>query len=254
MLMVILGAGASYDSLARGPPGELGSQWRPPLANELFHPRWGPYITLFPQAASLITDLEKPEINVEGELEKIQNDATQYPRLLVPLTAIRYYLQSMLSSCQGWWEGETRRVTNYHPLLLPIDRWVKGEKVLVSFNYDTLLEGALTSTLGIRFDSMADYVSGNYKIIKPHGSINWWHRVDSPQFPSPISIPDDRIPVVIEKAQELKISPVFELSTPTRAIKPGIPTIPALALPVATKSDMSVLRTIRKYWLSLTRM
>ena len=125
----------------------------------------------------------------------------------------------MLSSCQGWWAGETRHVTNYNPLLLQIDRWVKGEKVLVSFNYDTLLEEALDSTLGIRFDSMGDYVTGNYKVIKPHGSINWWHRVDSPQFPSPTSIPDHRIPMVIERAQELKISPVFELSTSTRAIR-----------------------------------
>jgi hypothetical protein len=235
--MVIFGAGASYDSLARGPSGEYGSVWRPPLANELFDPRWGPYITLFPQAASLITDLEKPGTNVEGELEKFQNDTEQYARLRVPLTAIRYYLQSMLSSCQSRWGLETRHVTNYNPLLLQIDRWVKVEKVLVSFNYDTLLEEALDSTLGIRFDSMGDYVTGNYKVIKPHGSINWWHSVDSPKFPSPTSIPEDRVPMVIARAQELKISPVFELSTPTRAILPGIPTIPALALPVATKSE-----------------
>ncbi len=236
MLMVIFGAGASYDSREVG----YASTWRPPLASELFDVRrWGDFLEQYHQVAALIPDLEKPGVDVEGLLEKYQNDAKEeYPKLRVSLIAIRYYLQSMLSNCENYWLRETKGITNYSPLVMQIDRFVKGEKVLVSFNYDTLLERALTSTVTVRFATLSDYISSDYKVIKPHGSVDWWHRVDFPEFPAQRSLPaDDRIPAVIDRAQDLKINPAFELQLPTRAIPFGTPIIPALSIPVATKSE-----------------
>jgi SIR2-like domain len=43
----------------------------------------------------------------------------------------------------------------------------------VTFNYDRLLEGALRSS-GRNLDSVTDYIErDDYRLIKPHGSIDW---------------------------------------------------------------------------------
>src|SRR5438128_1327375 len=129
--MVIFGAGASYDSLARYPPDSDGrfpppdslvaKQWRPPLANQLFDQRFGQYIQQFRQMHAVVPDLQNPEDDVETVLEKFQSEASTYPRRLNQLAAVRYYLQSMLSNCQSNWENVTRGVTNYKALLDRID-------------------------------------------------------------------------------------------------------------------------------------
>jgi hypothetical protein len=136
-------------------------EWRPPLANQLFDSRFGPYIQQFRQMHAIVPDLENPAEGVEAVLEKFQTEAESYSRRLNQLAAVRYYLQSMLSNCQSKWENVTRGVTNYNALLDRIEHRIKGDKVLVSFNYDTLLEDALLSTLGVNFDSLTDYVTVN---------------------------------------------------------------------------------------------
>jgi len=79
----------------------------------------------------------------------------------------------MLSACTSSWLQEIHGVTNYKTLLHEIEDERKDEKVcLVTFNYDYLLEDAL-STLKIRLAAIRDYVSGDYLLVKLHGSINW---------------------------------------------------------------------------------
>jgi hypothetical protein len=88
--MVIFGAGASYDSLARYPP-ESGAamEWRPPLANQLFDERFGRYIQQFRQMHAVVPDLENHtgSVSVETVLERFQSEAATYPRRLNQLTA-----------------------------------------------------------------------------------------------------------------------------------------------------------------------
>jgi hypothetical protein len=178
MLMVIFGAGASYDSSATLlPSNSLGSS-RPPLAKELFDTqRFGGYIDKFRQCRPLISYLQGSGPDVEQELEKWQNKASDRPERLSQLWAIRYYLQDMLSVCTYDWLKEIHGVTNYTTLLHEIDDERRGEKVcLVTFNYDYLLEEALSS-LKIRLTSIRDYMAGNYLLVKLHGSINWARKV-----------------------------------------------------------------------------
>lgn len=231
--MVIFGAGASHDSLARiSADAAPDLDWRPPLANKLFDARWGEYIGQFRQAASLIVELERSN-DVEGLLERFQNDAETYPRLKVPLTAIRFYLRSMISNCQRFWEDVTRGVTNYAPLLYRIDRYVSGEKLLVDFNYDTLLEEALDSTIGLKIRSLSDYLKSNYLLAKPHGSTDWIHRITAPKFQPGLNM----INAIIDNAQRLEISPSIEYSLPPpERVVPSDPVIPAISIPVAVKS------------------
>ncbi|SRR6266704_698877 len=240
------GAGASYDSLARLPArNSHGFEGRPPLAKQLFNPGFGPYIGQFPQAHGLITDLEKEDSDVEALLEKFQRDAeTDYPRGRVQITAIRYYLQTMLLGCLANWETVTFGVTNYNPLLYQIDHRVQGDKILVSFNYDTLLEEALLATVGVKIEKPSDYLGSEYKVIKLHGSINWAHKVMLPT----IDLNRGQSQVaseLIERTSELMVNDSFEV-IPKHVIATyrgqpiamlgDKPAIPALSIPVANKS------------------
>jgi hypothetical protein len=49
----------------------------------------------------------------------------------------------------------------------------------VTFNYDTMLEQAISQVLGLALNTIDAYFSHPYyAIIKPHGSINWGREVD----------------------------------------------------------------------------
>jgi hypothetical protein len=185
---------------------------------------------------AVVPDLENPAEGVESVLERFQSEVPTYPRRLNQLTAVRYYLQTMLSNCQSNWENVTRGVTNYKALIDRIDQRVKGVKVLVSFNYDTLLEEALESTVGLKFDGMSRYLSSDYLVTKLHGSINWAHRVLGPAVDMS-GFEADIASRVTEKAQQLDVSPSFDLISRHQLAKSAnLPIIPALSIPVATKS------------------
>ena len=116
----------------------------------------------------------RSDTSVEQQLEKLRQQALNYPEGKRQLVAVQFYLQWIISECQHEWNTRIRSHTTYRALLGQIDRQQKGQPVcLVTFNYDTLLEEAFNS-LNKSFGSLDDYISrGDYKIIKPHGSVNW---------------------------------------------------------------------------------
>src|SRR5204863_876802 len=67
VLMVIFGAGASWDSYERLPPPNV-NNLRLPLANRLFDSRFGNYYRLFPKCQPLIQRLQRQDVNVENVL------------------------------------------------------------------------------------------------------------------------------------------------------------------------------------------
>jgi hypothetical protein len=94
-------------------------------------------------------------------------------------------------------------VTNYTALIQAIERWRqdRSEKMcLITFNYDTLLDRACRSVLpGFPLDSVESYVSDpRYKLIKLHGSVDWYRRVQSPDFPA-----GERNPYTVQRDREL---------------------------------------------------
>jgi SIR2-like domain len=232
MLLVIFGAGASYDSARKFPTGPR--QWRPPLSNELFdQTRFGTFIDHFQQCSEIITYLHGTT-NVEHELEVLQSQADVRKELYGQLTAVRFYLQDMLSACQAQWMKDINHVTNYKALLGQIAyRRVGNEPVcLVTFNYDTLLEDALP-TIAAPIRSLSDYVTGDYKVIKPHGSINWAHRIIGPNF-SAANV-SQLISMIIEKAARLIVDKSFEIVFENPFSRPLEPLFPAVAIPVENK-------------------
>src|ERR1700756_716822 len=104
MLMVVFGAGASYDSIPALPPkkqnpGSAAGFYRPPLSNELFADR-EPFSTVlanYPQCHPIVPFLRHLEkSSLEEVLEELQDEAEQYPSRIQQLAAVRYYLHHLL--------------------------------------------------------------------------------------------------------------------------------------------------------------
>jgi hypothetical protein len=246
VLLVIIGAGASYDSvtdLYRFSADDV-ENFRPPLAQELFQDRnaFGRVLDEFPQCASLVGQLRRNIASgslLESELEAYQEQANEYSPLHRQLAAIRFYLQQILWICSERWQQLSNGVTNYAELFYRLDRWrhKNEERVcVVTFNYDVLLEFAVSGTLGISLDSVSSYVATDeWKFLKLHGSVNWGHPTPSPGGTS-YSKPGRARQVLIEGAEQLEIPDEYILRTPD--LHPQLDGIlfPALALPVETKS------------------
>lgn len=254
MLLVIFGAGASFDSVhglpatmilraIRGTYGVMEDD-RPPLANQLFddRPDFVSAMSAFPACLALIPSLRKHNVVVERELARIQEQADHYPRVHQELASIRYYLHFALWRLQERWMRHHRGITNYAALLREIDRWRLSfnQKVcFVTFNYDTMLDTELERLLGVQFQKVSDYSQESYALIKPHGSINWGREVDGGLMGS---LGEQSSLKLIEAAGGLQISDRYR-------IVPGAPmcrmpnestiVFPALSIPVVNKVKYS---------------
>jgi len=250
MLLVIFGAGASYDSVLHHPPPEaqfstnlarvqrFGSyeEFRPPLANQLFDDR--PLFVQIMQnyvAFKPLVNLLRGDVRVEQRLAKFEEEAKTFPTRHAQLAAIRYYLHQMLWRCQSHWESEHQGITNYLTFLDAIERWryENGEQVcFVTFNYDTMLENSMTQLWHWEFPNLNAYTSrSDYKLIKLHGSVDWGLRM--------LSVPGTGQPFqVIESAVKgLAISDSYEKVRPDMHFEDGTWGYPALAIPVEKKSE-----------------
>jgi SIR2-like domain len=252
MLMVIFGAGASYDSVSTYPPGtpvqphggDLPNRFhRPPLANELFEnrPLFAEIIQLFSACEPIIPRLRAHQgETVEAALQELQEKADGYSRGLSQLAAVRYYLAHAIAGTTERWGNVTRGVTNYKTLLDQIERAHRHDDpvCLVTFNYDTMLEDALWD-FEHKIAALEHYVSGHrfYRVFKPHGSTNWVRLVDRPVI--------DKHPQAVEftRAELIRRAPELKLSTQFRRANlqnishlEGKPVFPAIAIPVDKKS------------------
>jgi hypothetical protein len=202
MLLVIFGAGASYDSVHHLPPPrpsaagqqnfgtpvvvaapEPYEQHRPPLANQLFDNRnWFiPLMTEFGDFRSLVPSLRTSD-SVEGRLSEIQKEAETLEVRHCQLASICYYLQTLILTCEQHWNREHRGITNHASFFETLELWrhsTNEEVWVVTFNYDTMIEQAMNQVFGMSFDKFTDYILDHrYKLIKLHGSVDWGHEVN----------------------------------------------------------------------------
>lgn len=122
MLMVIFGAGASYDSFATHPAEKkMYPEDRPPLAVELFdnRPAFAKVLREFADCQSIVSDLRHrdPKHSVEQVLERLQSQNANDPIGQMEMAAVRYYLQKIIRDCEARWEERHSGVTNYRALL-----------------------------------------------------------------------------------------------------------------------------------------
>jgi len=250
LLLVILGAGASYDSAASKPPPRFSSTEpleplsnRPPLASHLFanRPYFGEVMGKYAQCLPIIPRLRAPlpHSSVELELQRLQGEAIQNLERHRQLAAVRYYLQEILTMCPSQWLGEIQNVCNYSTLIDDIKHWKKSndKACFVTFNYDTLMDRALKQ-VGYRFTDLPAHVASDLMLIKLHGSVNWAREVITP-CPGLAQMPKTEVASwVIENFPSLALSKNFtmigECPPPNRGTAA---LIPALAIPVESKLE-----------------
>ena len=248
MLMVIFGAGASFDSSRDFPPSssalDLSNEWRPPLANDLFrdptHVR-GHIVQKYPKLAPILAYLREPRNgrSIEEELESLQSEATGYPERLRQLAAVKYYLRDLLFEASNKWRERTSDVTNYSTLIDQLLHLNRGDKqiCLVTFNYDLLLDRALFA-FDYKGRKPEDAFSAHpvLKLFKPHGSVDWVRFVYPAEAPDPRLLPQH----LIESAETIKPTDDFtRVGSIQEAdnLSLGRTTFPAIAIPVRTKTE-----------------
>jgi len=251
MLMVIFGAGASYDS-ALQVPGDQRDVDGLPLTKGLFDARpWfdaaaKQYGTCKPLVGPLRDLAARGEsLLLEDELAKIAASSEGNPETLRQLLALRFYVRQAIADQTDHWLDVTGGFTNYGRLLRRVGDWraaTNEQVVLVTFNYDLMLDSALAEqmALGLVFRQPADYVArDDWKLCKLHGSTDWSRtvRIHDPRWDV------DWATAVIAAADQLELGQGEVSRTPIvpeHRVAHGASvidvTIPALALPVSGKS------------------
>jgi len=261
MLMVIFGAGASYDSSPEfsppqpqaiqqnfGPPPAPPNPrefWRPPLAAKLFQDPNGAYGDIvanpsYRKLLPILPRLRRPlSGSVEQELETLLGEANAEANSdserKRQFFAVRYYLHDLLLKVSEEWLKHTSGVTNYATLLDQIRHLtpVGGAVCLVTFNYDLLLDRALLS-FGFKQDDPENQSHPTFKLLKPHGSVDWARYIEAD--------PNTRLGVeqVIQQADTIKLTDEYlraNASDPRSIHAFGRPVAPAIAVPVQTKTE-----------------
>ncbi len=244
MLLVVFGAGASFDSVAMIAPGHHeNADARPPLANQLFdiptRPSFRTIHDRFSQAAPLFHALlpRAGGTGVEQVLEEFAREAKSNERRAKQLTALRYYIRDALRDCDDRWTRAYATKLNHIALLEEIERTTTPEEpvLLVTFNYDTVIETALHFH-GHQIESLDAYIDHpRFKLFKLHGSTTWV-RDSGREEPFGAALDAAGLAnLLIENggsdAANGKI--YYENDTPFRHRL----LLPALAVPIAGKSD-----------------
>jgi len=197
----------------------------------------------FPQLNQLIPELNpRPGRSIEDEFHRLEAEAKKNPLRHQQLAAVRYYLQHIFRVLTKGWIKEVGGVTNYQALLGRIAHY-EGENrepvLIVTFNYDTLIELALTSEFRMTFEVIDEYIcDSRFKLFKLHGSENWGRYLNV--APRGYSARINKNPwafrtEMIEQAASLSITDTFMVAG-TGAPFNGPPLYPAVAVPVREKA------------------
>lgn len=241
--MVVFGVGASYDSYPSLPPDEPSNRDKhPPLASQLFdeRPEFVQIVSSFPDCLEILPFLRHvpADKTIEAVLEDLQAEAKENPRRHAQLAAVRHYIRGIIKHCEDAWVSVHRGVTNFLTLLGEIEAWRarNNETVcLVTFNYDTMVEVAL-SAVNVKISKMSDYVSQHCALIKLHGSVNWGRVVTNvPPVRSDIN-PAAYTKELIDSAGYYMPRNDFRIDTSQLiCASENVPLFPALAIPVVQK-------------------
>jgi hypothetical protein len=265
VLLVVFGAGASYDSVQHLPPpapasGAAQQNWvyvkevtvaahevdRPPLANQLFdtRPVFEDLMQQFPDCQPLVPLLRQSGTSIEKKLAEFREQAETFPPMHRSLAAIQYYLHFALWDCQDHWRTRHKGTTNFAALLFEIERWryeTKEQVCFVTFNYDTMLEEAIAQVLRLHARNMDSYITwANYSLFKLHGSINWGLEVEGVEHPGN-AVPYPYVNVIdIVTADSSRLTPKYRLCD-RRMMSTGdrVVVFPALSIPVEKKDEFS---------------
>jgi hypothetical protein len=237
-LVVILGAGASRACTPR-PGNDL---VRPPLAAELFDPRYEEIVLRhYPLANAASSDIRVVvaggAVALEQFLrERLRDSPDPYARrryLQIPL-----YLQDLLAVVS---HDYTQHPDNFDRVInasLALDR-----VTFVTLNYDTIFDSRLALQTG-QITTLEHYVGEErWALVKLHGSVDWARRVNVTEVPT---IDDRMVRAFTDLGEELEgvLDPEI-IFRPIAAMQtfrwdPDIPSLffPALSVPLGTEDEL----------------
>ncbi|MEK6615836.1 MAG: hypothetical protein AABZ32_06970 [Bacteroidota bacterium] len=181
--MFVFGAAASTFCIF----GEAGKKFRelslnPPTGYEIFDAKYDSFITKYP-AAKISTPLfESKDKDIEQCLEE---EWQAYKTFYSPQVAnrhinLQYYIQELFSAISKEVTENHFRNNLYSLFLNKLQKHIaanpKERIALVSFNYDTIIDGFASQIFQNPFSTMGDYIDWdkrNILLFKPHGSCNW---------------------------------------------------------------------------------
>jgi SIR2-like protein len=174
MLVVVTGAGASFDCASAGV-----ADLKPPLVKDLFDPGRSSFnnsMTLYPLVQIIAPNIRRATANSQNGIS-LENFLRQHlkessnERFRLMFTQVQLYLQHIIWDTGA---GYTTHPDHYDSLvqkLLQVD-----SPVVVTTNYDTILDNRLAETRSL--NKIADYVDDeDWSLIKLHGSVNWARRL-----------------------------------------------------------------------------
>lgn len=249
MLLVILGAGASHGCVPGADRSAL------PLTSQLFEPsdqavkdanRIVP--SAGPVVARVTDALKRGEHG--GDIEAILGEIAEKAEarggdLQEHLAAMRFWLFERVKRAQEVVKEQTAGVTLYSSLLNQLDDWgdsVTSRVVIVTFNYDTLIDEALfahSTSLAINRENQHEVGNsamdgGRWILFRPHGSIDWFRAW-------PFSDEDDALGSPRSIAQLARVRPEDgkfihgTLGGKNKGYE-GLVNAPAIAVPLSKKS------------------
>ena len=210
-MLVILGAGASYDCLPSTildntnvfSPFHFGltvKDIRPPFTQELaeegqltnwFTNRWElarPVVSRLRDTlnSKTITSGSEKVQTLESALREYEAGALQDPARRSSLLAFSFYLRDLFNACTDRVDQVGGGVTNHVRLIDRVREWGTRKPnrtvTFVSFNYDLILENAMSSHI-FSFNplELQDYLKDPHtRLLKPHGSACWYWWDGSP--------------------------------------------------------------------------
>lgn len=213
-LVVLVGAGASYDCHVKDFARTANAGYRPPLTSELFSPR--------PEFQLLLNDYPLIQPDAAAFLGRLRRDSTssieKYLRELEERTAPIFRQRSLLLGLylQRLFHTVSNSYLDDHHGRLPLNAYTElvgtaleamenGKLNSVTFlttNYDTVLDRTLSQVLGATLTATNHYLNfrERWSLVKFHGSCDWWYAIDPYKADIRESIFDGRIEQRTRKA------------------------------------------------------
>jgi hypothetical protein len=197
-ILVILGAGASFDAL-----GRAGYGISPPLTNRLAdsssytspivdkYPLARPVLVKLRQAISQSTNanLREQSFSLEETLAEFRRNSDRNAMTMHQITAFRFYLRDLLYQTALKVHGQNEGINAYSHLVQDLVNWSNRTNQIVcfiNFNFDPLLEWACEVEIPFKAERLMDYYVGErIFVLKPHGSVLWsWEDEGIPEEPN----------------------------------------------------------------------
>lgn len=235
MLLVIFGAGASYDC--------ADVQNRPPLAKDLVGPAFDSIAVRFPECRAIVDRLRERmdgTTSLELELAELTTESRSKPERRRQLTAFSFYLRRVIEDVTTDVLRATSGYTRYLRLTNFLYDWQRasGEPIrIVTFNYDTILEDALETVFG-GWDlgrGLSTFVErDDCRLHKLHGSIHWSRAVKAQAEPFAMMLPATMTHAENGGTFDGEIEPH---SPSDQVPDPPVLMVPALAIPMEAKTE-----------------